>query len=163
MNRTRSALLTGLQLSLRAGVAASVAVAIARFLDLEFPIYALIAAVLVMDLSPSKTRQLAVQRLMGTLVGATVGAVLSYVLPSGPLAIGVSIAIAILLSYLVHLKDGAKLAGYTCGLVIFMYSARPWFYAAYRVVETLLGVGMAVLVSFVPKLMHVEIPDDADS
>ena len=116
-----------------------------------------------MDLSPSKTRQLAAQRLMGTLLGATVGAALSYLLPSGPLAIVVSIAIAIVLSYLVHLQDGAKLAGYTCGLVVFAYGARPWSHALYRVAETLLGIGTAVLVSFVPKLMRVEIPDDASS
>ena len=163
MNRRRSTLTTGLQLSLRAGVAAGAALAIARLLDLQYPIYALIAAVLVMDLSPSKTLKLAAQRLMGTLIGATVGAALSHVLPSGPLAVVVSIAIAMLLSYLVHVQDGAKLAGYTCGLVVFAYGARPWSYAVYRVAETLLGIGAAVLVSFVPKLMHVDIPDDADS
>jgi uncharacterized membrane protein YgaE (UPF0421/DUF939 family) len=153
MNRRRSTLTAGLQLSLRAGVAAGLAVAIAQFLDLEYPIYALIAAVIVMDLSPSKTRKLAVQRLMGTLLGATVGAALSHLLPSGPLALVVSIAIAMLLSYLVHLQDGAKLAGYTCGLVVFAFGAHPWSYAVYRVAETLLGIGTAVLVSFVPKLM----------
>jgi uncharacterized membrane protein YgaE (UPF0421/DUF939 family) len=163
MNKRRPALITGLQLSLRAGVAAGLALAIARFLDLQYPIYALIAAVLVMDLSPSKTRKFAAQRLMGTLIGATVGAALSHVLPSGPLAVAVSIALAMLLSSLVHLQDGAKLAGYTCGLVVFAYGAHPWSYAVYRVAETLLGIGTALLVSFVPKLMRVEIPGDADS
>ena len=163
MNRRRSTVTTALQLSLRAAVSAGLAVAIAQFLQLQYPLYALLAAVIVMDLSPSKTLQLAVQRLAGTLVGATVGAVLSYALPSGPSAIGASILVAMLLSYVLHLGAAAKLAGYVCGIVVFSHGAHAWSYAVYRVIETFLGIAMAVLVSLVPKLMRVQVPDEADS
>ena len=163
MNKRPSARTTALQLSLRAAVSAGMAVAIAQFLELQYPLYALLAAVIVMDLSPSKTRQLAVQRLAGTVLGATVGAALSYVLPAGPLAVGVSILIAMLLSYVARLQDAAKLAGYVCGIVILSHGAHPWSYAVYRVIETFLGIAMAVLVSLVPKLMRVEIPDSVNS
>jgi uncharacterized membrane protein YgaE (UPF0421/DUF939 family) len=161
---TRPATLTNaLQSSLRAALPAGLAVAIAQFLELQYPLYALIAAVIVMDLSPSKTRQLALQRLAGTLLGATVGAALSYFLPPGPLAIVVSILAAMLLSHVLRLQAAAKLAGYVCGIVVLAHGAHPWSYALYRVIETLLGIAMAVLVSLVPKLMRVEIPDEADS
>lgn len=160
----RSTLTTALQLSLRAAVAAGSAVAIAQYLELPYPVYALIAAVIVLDLSPSKTLQLALQRLAGTLLGATVGGVLSYFLPLNPLAILVSILVAMLLSYVVHLQAAAKLAGYVCGIVILFeaHGANPWSYAFYRVIETFLGIAMAVLVSLVPKLMRVE-PTETDS
>lgn len=146
-------------------MAAGSAVAIAQYLELQYPVYALIAAVIVLDLSPSKTLQLALQRLAGTLLGATVGAVLSYSLPEGPLAILVSILVAMLLSYVVHLQAAAKLAGYVCGIVILFHAhdTHPWSYALYRVMETFLGIAMAVLVSLVPKLMRVEIPTETDS
>ena len=163
MNTRPATLTTALQSSLRAAVSAGLAVAIAQFLELQYPLYALIAAVIVMDLSPSKTRQLALQRLAGTLLGATVGAALSYLLAPGPLAIVVSILAAMLLSYVVQLQAAAKLAGYVCGIVVLAHGAHPWSYALYRVIETLLGIAMAVLVSLVPKLMRVEIPDEADS
>jgi uncharacterized membrane protein YgaE (UPF0421/DUF939 family) len=159
----RSTLITALQLSLRAAVAAGSAVAIAQFLHLQYPLYALIAAVIVLDLSPSKTQQLALQRLLGTLLGAAVGAVLSYSLPQGPLAIAVSILVAMLLSYVVHLQAAAKLAGYVCGIIVLSHGAHAWSYAGYRVIETFLGIAMAVLVSLVPKLMRVEIPTGTDS
>ena len=109
---------TALQLSVRAAVSAGLAVGIAQFLELQYPIYALIAAVIVIDLSPSKTRQLALQRLIGTLLGATVGAALSYVLPAGPLAIMISILAAMLLTHVARVPAAAKLAGYVCGIVI---------------------------------------------
>ena len=144
-------------------MSAALAVAIARILELQYPIYALIASVIVMDLSPSKTRQLALQRLAGTLLGATVGAALSYVLPAGPLAIGVSILAAMLLSHVAHLQAAAKLAGYVCGIVILSHGDYAWSYAAHRVIETFLGIAMAVLVSLVPKLMRVDIPGETDS
>ena len=162
MSTRRSTLITGLQLSLRAAVAAGLAVAIAQFLKLQYPVYALLAAVIVLDLSPLKTQQLELQRLAGTLVGATVGATLSYVLPSGSWAIVVSILVAMLLSYAVHLQAAAKLAGYVCGIVFLPHDVDPWTYAVYRVIETFLGIAMAVLVSLVPKLMRVEIPDATD-
>jgi len=149
-------------LSLRAAVSAASAVAIALFLELQYPVYALLAAVIVLELSPSRTLQLAVQRLAGTLLGATVGAVLSYSLPAGPLAILVSVLVAMLLSYVVRLQAAAKLAGYVCGIVVLAYRADPWSYALYRVIETFLGIGMAVLVSLVPKMMRVEEPTEAD-
>ena len=158
MNATQ---ITALQLSIRAGVAAALALAIAQWLKLPFPTYALLAAVIVMDLSPSTTLQLARQRMAGTLICALVGAVLSYWLPAGPIAIGVSVLVAMLLSYAAGVQGGAKLTGYVAGIAVMSHGANPWSYAIYRVIETLIGIGMAVLVSLVPKLLKV--PDAHDS
>jgi len=148
--------ITALQLSLRAATAAGLSVGIAQWLKLPFPIYALIASVLVIDLSPAKTLQLALQRMAGTLIGATVGAVLSYSLPPGPVEIGVSVLVAMLLSYVVNARGGAKLAGYVAGIAVMSYGANPWSYAVYRAIETFLGIAMAVLVSVIPKLLRVD-------
>jgi uncharacterized membrane protein YgaE (UPF0421/DUF939 family) len=157
MNKSNhSPLIPALQLSLRASLAAGVAVAIAELFRLQYPLYAMIGAVIVSDLSPSKTRELGLQRLAGSALGAAVGAGFSQFLPAAAWAIGLSVLVAMFLSHLLHLPGAAKLSGYVCAIVLLGHSDDAWFYALHRLIETLLGVGMAVLVSFVPKLIHIE-------
>ena len=113
----------------------------------------MIAAVIVTDLSPARTRELALPRIAGTVLGATTGAALSTVLPAGPVAVGVAILVTMLMSNVLRFENAAKLAGYVCGIVILDHHGEPWRYAALRFVETLIGIFAAVGVGFVPKLL----------
>jgi uncharacterized membrane protein YgaE (UPF0421/DUF939 family) len=54
---------------------------------------------------------------------------------------------------LVRMQEGAKVAGYICGIVMLAYGAEPWSYAIYRLIETILGIGVAWVISLVPKLI----------
>ena len=145
-------------MSIRAAVAAGLSVAIAQVVQLPYPIYAMIAAVIVSELSPAQTRRLALPRLTGTIVGATIGAALTPWLPAGPGAIAGGIGAAILASHLLRLPDAAKLAGYVCGIVLLLPVGNPWSYAAYRLLETVLGIAVAVVVSLLPKLIRPDTP-----
>lgn len=158
-----SPLIPALQLSIRAALAAGVALAIAEFLRLQYPLYAMIGAVIVSDLPPSKTRQLGLQRLAGSVLGAAVGAAISHFLPPAAWAIGLSVLLAMFLSHLLHLQGAAKLSGYVCGIVVPGYSDDAWSYGLCRLIETILGIGMAVLVSFVPKLIPTDKPKQQHS
>lgn len=140
-------------------MAAASAVIVARRLDLEFPLYALIAAIIVTDLSPVRTRQLSLQRLIGTVIGAAVGALVSVASPAthgGPLTIAIGVLVAMLLSHGFRMTAAAKLAGYVCGIVLLNYNDHPWSYASYRFVETLIGITTAVIVSFIPALITAD-------
>jgi len=143
---------SALQLSFRAALSAGIAVAVAEFFRLEYPIYALVGAVIVTDLSPAKTQQLGRARLTGSVVGAVVGASISQFLPQAPWAIALSILVAMFLTFLLRLEGAGKIAGYVCGIVVLSYTAEPWSYALYRLLETVLGISVALLMSFIPPL-----------
>jgi uncharacterized membrane protein YgaE (UPF0421/DUF939 family) len=142
-----------LQLSVRAALAAGLAYGVSSLFSSDDEVYALVAAVIVTDLSPTSTRQLAWQRLAGTLVGAGAGATMTYGMAAGPLAIAAGILIAMLLTFVLRLDGAAKIAGYVAGIVL-VHAGDPWAYAALRALDTTIGIIAALLVSFVPKLLE---------
>jgi uncharacterized membrane protein YgaE (UPF0421/DUF939 family) len=120
-------------------VAAGLSIAVAQLFKLEHPIYAFLAAVIVTDLSPSQSRRLGSHRIVATVVGAVCGAALSQVLPPGAWAIGLSILLAMLACQLLQCPEGAKVAGFTCAIVVLEHSPEPWSSACFRLIETALG------------------------
>ena len=144
------------QMSARAAVAAASSFAIAQWLQLQFPIYAMISAVVVTDLKASETWKLGGPRLVGTLVGAIVGALTCAFLRPNAWEAGVAIFAAMFLSHLLRLRNSAKVAGYVCGIVLLAFGDHPWDYALHRTIETALGIAMAMLVSLVPKMLPAD-------
>jgi uncharacterized membrane protein YgaE (UPF0421/DUF939 family) len=140
------------QLSVRAALSAGLGATFSGLLGLQMPVHAVVSAVLVTDLNPKRTRAVGLPRLVGTLIGAGFGATLCTLFGPSPVRMGVGILLAMLLTYVLHLKDAAKVSGYVCGMVLLSFGEKPWWYAAHRLAETALGVTVAVLVSFVPLL-----------
>ena len=142
-----------LQLSTRATLAATLSVIIARVLELTFPLYAMIAAVIVTDLSARRTRELAGPRIAGTIFGAGGGAAIAQFLPVNVWTFALGILGSMFVMQLMRLPEAAKLAGYVCGIVLLDHHQSAWFYAFDRLIETVLGIAVAVAVSVVPKLI----------
>lgn len=147
---------SAIQLAVRSAIAAAVAVAIVQWIGTSHPIYAMIAAVIVTDLRPEQSRQFALNRLAGTVVGAGVGALAVPWLGPSALAILLTVGAMMLLCHALKLDGAAKVSGYICGIVVLEHSGNAWYYAGERLVETLVGIGVALALSLVPKLVKVD-------
>jgi uncharacterized membrane protein YgaE (UPF0421/DUF939 family) len=146
--------ITSLQLAARAAASAVIALALAQELELEYPIYALIAAIVVMDLDPVRTRDMSLQRIVGTFLGAIFGIALSLTGPINAWTIGIGILASMWLCHPLKLEGAEKLTGFVCAIVMFDHAGMPVLYAFHRMLETLLGVGVSILASVVPKLLR---------
>jgi uncharacterized membrane protein YgaE (UPF0421/DUF939 family) len=146
--------LSSVQLAARAAISAAVAVAIAQWLGLNYPLYAMISAVIVTDPDAGQTRELASRRLTGTVIGAGLGAAAAPWLPPGPLSILIMISFTMLLCHPLRLNGAARISAYICGIVLLEYHADPWHYALDRLIETFIGIFVAYTVSMVPKLLR---------
>ena len=113
---------------------------------------------IVTDLAPAETRKLGLRRLAGTVVGTVLGAVRAAALPAGPLTIGLGIFLGMFVTHLLRLPEAARIAGYICAIVLLEYTTEPWLYALWRFAETVLGIGVALVVSMVPKLIRTAEP-----
>ncbi len=128
---------------------------IAQALQLPFPLYAFIAAVIVTDLQPATSRQLGLRRIWATVIGASCGAAMAQVVPSGVTGVGIGILVAMLLAQFLKAGEGVKVAGYISGIVLLEHAAEPHSYAFLRFVETVIGVLAAWGISYRRKGRHV--------
>ena len=149
-----------IQLAVRSAIAAAISVGIVQWLGLAHPIYAMIAAVIVTDLEAEQSRKFALNRLIGTVIGAGIGALAAPWLAPGPLAVLFAIGSIMLFCHALKLDGAAKISGYICGIVVLEHSGHAWLYAVERLLETLVGIGVALGLSLVPKLIRID-GDDA--
>ncbi|WP_188579490.1 FUSC family protein [Azorhizobium oxalatiphilum] len=156
-----AAAIVGLQLALRVAISAAITLPIAKALHFEQPVYAFVAAVIVTDLSPKISRHLGLIRIAATLVGAAIGMALSLAFGAGLYTVGVGVFASMVMCQLLNVADGAKVAGYIAGLILFDHLGDAWTYAMDRILETLLGVFVAWGVSLVPKLVNYDRVDPA--
>ena len=154
----RRAWIESLQLAVRASVGAAASFALAEQLELEHPVFAFVAAVIVTDLSPARTRSLAGRRLLATLLGAALGAGLARFWPPEAWSVAAGVLIAMLATSALQAQEAARVAGYICGVVM-LAESEALDYALDRTVETLLGVAVAWAISHVPKLIRLEEPE----
>jgi uncharacterized membrane protein YgaE (UPF0421/DUF939 family) len=141
-------------IAVRCALAALASVEVSRWLGLQFPIYALIAAIMVTEYHGHETRQQSVTRVVGNALGITAGGILGSFCGGSPWVIGLAAFIMVLFCYYFDFAVAAKYSAFVAALTVMDHSTRPWLYGWDRITETLIGIGFAVLMSLlipVPK------------
>ncbi|WP_341529489.1 aromatic acid exporter family protein [Nostoc sp. UHCC 0302] len=135
------------KMALKMAVASVISLVIAQGLRWNYPLYAAIAAIIVMSSTHGSTLSLGIQRMIGTVIGGISGAIFAVALGSNFWSLGISVFLTIFLTSYWKFNEAAKLAGYVSALVILSHSEVAWLYAWGRCLETFLGIVVALLVN----------------
>ena len=133
--------------ALKMGLAATFSSVIAEKLHLKYPIYALIAPIIVMGTTRGSTWTAGINRIKGTIIGTIAGAIFESIFGSNPLSLLAATTLVIFLCRYWGLGEAYRLAGYVTAIVLLEHSDQPWLYAWGRFLETILGIVMALLVN----------------
>jgi len=142
----------------RCALAALGSVEVSRYFGLHYPIYALVAAIMVTEYHGEETRKQSTTRFLGNSIGIISGGVLSSCLGGQAWVIGLVTFFMVLFCYYFGLALAAKYSAFVAALTVMDHSDKPWLYGRDRIIETLIGIGFAVLMSLiipVPKAKKV--------
>lgn len=135
--------------NVKTGIAVLLCVAISRLMGLESPFFAAIAAVISMENSITNSIMTGKNRMMGTFVGALAGLAFAYIEPNNVLLIGAGIIIVI---YICNLFKWNKSVSIACvvfiAIMINMNGKSPLIYSVNRLIDTLIGIVIAILVNY---------------
>lgn len=138
----------------------AVAIAIAwllsvALLQVEMPIFAAIATVIVVAPSVNQTFAKGIERTIGVLIGVAIAAGMSALFPtSGPMVLATT-AVALLLAWVLRVTPGALNQMVISAMLVLALGGTTPFYALDRVIETIIGAasGFAINALVVPPVL----------
>ena len=132
----------------KTGLAAALAMYLARFLGLPESYWAAISAIIVMYSDLSRTLKASGYRLLGTAIGVTIGAAFAALFGVKLWAFGVAVGVTLLVCGFLGLAEAARLAGVAVAIVMLAsHPGRPWTAALHRFLEVSFGIVIAVAFS----------------
>ncbi len=139
-----------LRTTLKYGLAAALAATLAlNRKDVEFAWYTLTAVAVCMDETDTRVLEASRIRVLGTVTGGVVGGMVHTIL-SGWIGLTVSLVLVVPLLRWLGWQSSRGLGMLVCTLLFLVerYSQLDWLYVGGRILDTLIGIGAVLVVSF---------------
>lgn len=135
--------------NIKTSIAVFICIIVLRFFNIKFPFYACIAAIITMEKTIYNSFKVGKNRVIGTTFGALVGMIFSLILPGNPFFIAIGISLTI---YICHSLGYKKSITIACIVFIAISTnlkgGSPISYSINRLMETVFGIMVAVLVNY---------------
>ena len=133
--------------NIKTAISVLLSIIVLRYLEMD-PFFACISAVVTMQTTVDVSFKAGAERMIGTLVGAGIAIIFSLIAPNNILLIGIGIIIIIYISNLIHQQNAASLACIVfLAIMINLTDQTPIQHAYARIIETLIGIVIAVMVN----------------
>jgi uncharacterized membrane protein YgaE (UPF0421/DUF939 family) len=143
---TPSVLRTAFKFGLAAAIAGTLAM---NRQDVQFAWYPMAAVVMCMDETDTRVLAASRTRVLGTFTGGLVGGLVHMVL-SGWIGLTVSLVLVVPLLRLLGWQSSRSLGMLVCSMLFLIerYTEMNWLYVGGRILDTLIGIGAVLVVSF---------------
>ena len=138
------------ELALKMGLSAGLGLWVAHVLGLDFPVYVLLAVATVADTWVARSWRLAGYRLIGTLIGVGLAILVVEQWSVTPLSAGVVMGALVLFCTAIGQHDSLRLAVLVFAVGITEFTGDIDHWAGGRLIATLVGAGITIIVSAVP-------------
>lgn len=135
--------------NIKTAISIFVCLIIANVLHLEYPFYAAIATVISMENSVTNSFAAGKNRVMGTFVGAGVGLAFASIQPENVWLCALGTIVVIYLCNLLKWNKSVSIGSIVfLAIMLNLQGASPLQYSLNRIIDTLIGVGVAVVVNY---------------
>jgi uncharacterized membrane protein YgaE (UPF0421/DUF939 family) len=138
------------ELALKMGVSAGVGLFVAHLLDLDFPVYVLLSVATIATTQIRGSWLLAGYRLIGTLIGVPLAILVVDRWSVTPLSTGVVVAAIVVICAGLGMRDSTRLAVLVFAVGITEFTSEIGTWAKGRLVATLIGAAVTLVVCAVP-------------
>jgi uncharacterized membrane protein YgaE (UPF0421/DUF939 family) len=122
----------------------------AAFITDQAPVFAGIAAVMVVQPSIAATMSRAVERSLGVILGVVVASTVTLLLGSGDVAAIVTIVVAVLVPWGLRLSVTSSVQVPISAMLVVAFATSMPGYEGHRIVETIVGAAVGVAINAVP-------------
>lgn len=120
-----------------------------NLLKIQYPFYACIAAVISMQSSVSDSFITGKNRMIGTSVGALIGLIFALIRPENSILTGIGIIAVIYFCNMLNKRSSINIACIVfLAIMTNMKGQNPFAYSVTRLLETFIGIAIAVLVNY---------------
>ena len=135
--------------TIKTGVALALAIFVAQILEIEYPFFVGMTAIISMDKTMTNSLKMGRNRVVGTFLGACIGVLLSYVDRGNPLLCGIGIMMLILICNKLRLQGSITIGGIVMIAIMVHTDKTPLFYGFHRTFDTLICALVSLFVNIV--------------
>ncbi len=134
--------------TIKTGIAVALAVLFAQMHNAELPMFAAIGAILGMNKTLYETRDTFRAQMVGILIGSILGCLLLLLYPNrNPVVIGLGVIVLIYLCNLIGAQFAVTMACIAFSCVLLVTGGDPLLYFIWRLIDTLAGILIALIVN----------------
>ncbi|WP_234123969.1 FUSC family protein [Clostridium hydrogenum] len=134
--------------ALRTGISACLCMIATKLLNLKYPFFVILPAVMPISSTLEDTIKASGNRLIGSSIGAIIGILLSLIEPTNPLLTGIGVMIIIYACKFINWENSAAIACLIfVSIMVGIKGETVWLYSLNRLLDTFIGIAITATVN----------------